>query len=158
MKMMNKKNGKSAFGCAVRRVGMACLFVLGVWCMTTSCDEEEDEKVKGEIKNKVENKPLTGQSGTIKSNTVTLIITVGTIEKDSDGYTTVELLGVPAWTLAPLDDRTVLDPKIMAGGSTFEANKFTPTKDGMKYYYPTKRDPDKIIVYYFGSSVLVFGK
>lgn len=155
MQKMNEKNGKSAFGCAVRRVGMACLFVLGVWCMATSCDKEKDEI---ENENEVKDKPLTGQSGTINSGSVTLTVTVGTIGKDSDGYTTVELLGVPTWTIAPVDGRPALDPKITAGGSTFETNKYTSISNGMKYYYPTEKNPDKIIVYYFGSSVLVFGK
>jgi hypothetical protein len=44
MKKMICKKEKSALGGAVKRLGMACLFVLGVWCMA-GCDKDNKPEV-----------------------------------------------------------------------------------------------------------------
>jgi hypothetical protein len=139
MRKTNCKKEKSAPGDAMRRLGMACLLVLGVWCMA-GCDKDDD---------------LLGKTGTITYGGRTYTVSVGDIGKDSQGYTYVELLGVPSLLeirngqLSP-----AIKAKITAGGSTFEANDFYPSEEGMTYYFSTKKDPEKITVYSSDGSTL----
>jgi hypothetical protein len=120
---------------------MACLLVLGVWCMT-GCDKDDD---------------LLGKTGTITYGGKTYTIRVGDIGKNSRGYTYVELLGVPG--LAEIKNgklNPVINARITAGGSTFEANEFEFSEAGVAYYFPTKKDPEKITVYSSDGSTLIF--
>jgi hypothetical protein len=141
MKKMIGKKGKSAFGGAVRRLRMACLLVLGVWCMA-GCDKDDD---------------LLGKTGTITYGGSTYTVRVGDIGKDAQGYTYVELLGVPALLgIRNGNASPVISAKITAGGATFEANSFYMSPESITYYFSTKKDPEKITVYSSDGSTLVF--
>jgi hypothetical protein len=144
MKKINCKNEKNALGGVVRRLGMACLLILGLWCMT-GCDKDKE---------------LTGQTGTITYGGKTYTISVGEIGKSSTGYTYVELLGVPdilnisGGKLVP-----VISVKFTAGGATFNSNGFSLIEEGgMTFYFSTKKDPETITVYSDSGSTLVFEK
>jgi hypothetical protein len=138
-KMMGKKE-KSAFSGAVKRLGMACLLVLGVWCME-GCDKNE----------------LLGKTGTITYDGNTYTIRVRGIGKNAQGYTYVELLGVPGLTIISNGKlRPAINTRITAGVSIFEANEFLSSSEGMTYYFPTKEDPEKITVYSSDGSTLTF--
>jgi hypothetical protein len=143
MKKMNCKNEKSAPGGALKRLGMACLLICGVWCMA-GCDKDDDN--------------LLGKTGTVTYDGDTYTVSVDEIGKDSQGYTYVTLMGLPAlMNIQGGNVSPVINAKITVGGSTFEANAFSFKTGGMTYYFPTKKDPEKITLYSGkGSTLLVF--
>jgi hypothetical protein len=108
----------------------------------TSCDKDDD---------------LRGKTGTIVYGGQTYTVSVGDIGKTKQGYTYVELLGVPGLlSISGGKLSPVINAKIMAGGSTFEANEFSTSEDGITYYFSTKKDPEKIIVYSSNGATLTF--
>jgi hypothetical protein len=142
MKKTNCKKETSAPGGAVKCMGMACLLMLCVWCMA-GCDKDEDN--------------LLGKTGTIRYDGETYTIRIGNIGKNSQGYTYVQLLGVPGVVNIK---NGKLDPainvRITAGGFTYEADEFSFLGGGMTYHFLTKKDPEKITVYSSDGSTLVF--
>jgi hypothetical protein len=144
MKKIDCEKGKSALGGVMKRLGMACLLILGVWCMT-GCDKDEE---------------LMGQTGTITYDGKTYTISVGEIGKNPNGYTYVELLGVPKIVkISGGKVVPVIGAKITAGGVTFNANGFSfIEEEGMTFYFSTTKDPETIIVYSDSGSTLVFEK
>jgi hypothetical protein len=142
MKKMNCKNEKSASGNALKRLEMACLLMWDVWCMAV-CDKDDD---------------LLGKTETVTYDGDTYTVRVGELGKESQGYTYVTLTGMPAlMDIRNGNVSSVINAKIPAGGSVFEANKFAPETGGMTYYFPTKKDPGKITLYNNkGSTLLIF--
>jgi hypothetical protein len=129
MKKLNLKNWKNTFGSMI----MACVLMLGVWCMA-GCDKDDDN--------------LSGKSGMISYDGSTYSLVVEEIGKNTQGYTYVKLSGTPM--LLDIQNgkiSPIFGVKITAGGSTFEMKDFSPSTESTTYYFSTRKNPEQIIVY-----------
>jgi hypothetical protein len=100
---------------------------------------------------------LLGKTGTITYGGNTYTIRVGNIGKTSQGFTYVELIGVPGLIIISNGElRPAIDARITVGVSIFGANEFSSSAAGMTYYFPTKKDPEKITVYSSDGPTLTF--
>ena len=143
MNKMNLKNKSGAFSIAMKCVGMACIFMLCITCMT-GCDKDDSGS----------------KTGTLKYGSNTYTVSIGHIGKNDEVKTTVELLGNMDNAIKLINGqfKIVLGMKIVVDGKTLSYEGGEVSSEYLMFHFETTKNPDKILVYSeeSGSPTLTF--